>query len=312
MKQGPVDLRISSLLYHLKTIYLFTRSDLKTVVLPQAFFATSSLLTNGFRNIDDLPSFPAYNLLQRLLHAMIWVYASLLLSNLANQRLPGSLTEDAFNKPWRPISSGRISPNQARHAMLYLVPSVMLLGAVSDAFRETTSFIAFLWMYNDLEGANMSIWWRNLLNGLGLMTLSAGATAVTNGRVDYSLASGTAFHWLVITGLVVCTTIHAQDLPDIVGDRATGRETIPIIYGDTVARVSLVISVMFWSFAVPAFWGFGWAGYMPTVGLGLAMNFFSFWRQNLQGDEVAWKLWCCWYAIIYLLPCSRVIFGVIY
>ncbi|KAF4910791.1 Fumagillin beta-trans-bergamotene synthase [Colletotrichum viniferum] len=291
-------------LYHLKTLYLFTKSDCKTVVLPQMLFAISSILTNGFRDLDTLPTL-TLTTFKPLIHAVIWIYSNLLLENLANQRLPGSMIEDAANKPWRPLPSGRITADQTRRIALYLVPSLMIFGAYSGAFRETTSFIAFVWMYNDLDAADTSIWWRNIANALGLMAFSAGALAITGGTVEYGLKNA-AVVWILTTGAVVLTTVHAQDLPDVVGDRAKGRKTVPLVYGDGVARWTLAVGVFSWSVFLPMFWELGWGGYALVVGLGLSMVCGTLWRRTVDDDEVVWKIWCAWAGLMYLLPSFKV------
>lgn len=188
---------------------------------------------------------------------------------------------------------------------------MLALGAASGAFRETAALIGLIWMYNDLDAANASMWWRNATNAAGLMTFSAGAAAVATGPLDYTFSAAgrpsDAVMWILVTGAIVMTTIHAQDLPDVVGDAARGRRTIPLVYGDAAARWSLAAGVAAWSFAVPAFWGLGWAGYVPTVAVGAAMVAGTLWRRTLEDDEVVWKAWCLWVGIIYLLPGFKVL-----
>lgn len=38
-----------------------------------------------------------------------------------------------------------------------------------------------------------------------------------------------AYLWILITGAVVATTVHAQDFPDIEGDEKRGRQTLPML-----------------------------------------------------------------------------------
>ncbi|KAF5525541.1 Fumagillin beta-trans-bergamotene synthase [Colletotrichum aenigma] len=214
-----------STLYHLKTLYLFTKSDCKTVVIPQMLFAISSILTNGFRNLDTLPTLTLTTFFKPLIHAVIWIYANLLLENLANQRLPGSMIEDAANKSWRPLPSGRITADQTRRIALYLVPSLMIFGAYSGAFRETTSFIAFVWMYNDLDAADTSIWWRNIANALGLMAFSAGALAITGGTVE---------HLALLGKTAAQTSIQRRTRQSARGIKGSLSRTLAIILGSNI------------------------------------------------------------------------------
>ncbi|KAF9876194.1 UbiA prenyltransferase [Colletotrichum karsti] len=191
-------------------------------MIPQTLFTISSILTNGFRTIDAPPQLTATTLLRPLLHAVSWLYASLLLEDLANQRLPGSVAEDAFNKPWRPVPAGRITPDEARRAALYLVPALMVFGGWSGVFRETAAFVAFVWMYNDLDAADTSIYWRNVTNGLGLAALSAGATVVASGGLEYSPPER-AVVWIFVTGLVVSNVMGDNVRHDYTKKKVTGR-----------------------------------------------------------------------------------------
>ncbi|KAI1080879.1 hypothetical protein F5B20DRAFT_82923 [Whalleya microplaca] len=54
-------------------------------------------------------------------------------------------------------------------------------------------------------------------------------------------------NWAMLTAVVVTSTIHTQDLPDVAGDKAGGRKTIPLIYGEKLARWSVAILAPLWS-----------------------------------------------------------------
>ncbi|KIM78588.1 hypothetical protein PILCRDRAFT_11056 [Piloderma croceum F 1598] len=75
--------------YHLKTLFLFTKSDVKTTVIPVSVFAAAATPLVSF---DCLP------------HVIFWVWLHLLQFDVSNQYLDP--TEDALNKPDRPIPSG--------------------------------------------------------------------------------------------------------------------------------------------------------------------------------------------------------------
>ena len=55
----------------------------------------------------------------------------MLLFDIANQRLPGSIFEDSVNKAWRPMPTGRLSEIEVRRLLLVVV---------------TVNFIAPLWL----------------------------------------------------------------------------------------------------------------------------------------------------------------------
>lgn len=54
------------------------------------------------------------------------------------------------------------------------------------------------------------------------------------------------FKSILILGLIIITTIHATDIPDITGDLALNRSTFPIAF-PTLSRVALAISLLGWS-----------------------------------------------------------------
>lgn len=63
---------------------------------------------------------------------------------------------------------------------------------------------------------------------------------------------GQQWHWMI--GVIVFTTLQVQDLCDQEGDRDRGRRTIPVIFGDNVARWTVAIPIAFWSYVAPSFW----------------------------------------------------------
>lgn len=73
------------------------------------------------------------------MHACVWVWCHLLLCNVSNQAR--SKDEDAINRPWRPLPSGRLSEAQANSLrkvvavaclMLCLLygPALLLVGSM--------------------------------------------------------------------------------------------------------------------------------------------------------------------------------------
>lgn len=289
---------------HLFTAWLFTKSDIKTVILPQTTFAISSALSGGFTFVQNHASIGNFETLWRLPQVILWIWFNLLVVNISNQRLPGSVLEDSLNKPWRPIASKRWSPDQARQFLLVALPGAIIMGNYFGAFTETITLHILVWMYDDLGGANESILWRNVLNAGGLMCFSAGAMAIITGPITYEWSSK-AVIWLVMTGSVIATTVHAQDLPDVVGDSARGRRTVPLVYGENIARSSLAMGILAWSIVCPAFWGLPILGFIPTAFIGGSIAVRTLLYRNEASDAINWKLWCVWFGTIYLLPIFR-------
>jgi 4-hydroxybenzoate polyprenyltransferase len=86
----------------------------------------------------------------------LWNWLNLLVFNIANQRLPDSITEDKVNKPWRPIPSSRLSSDEARRFLLLVVPCNLIMISCIGAFDDALLMLTLTWMYNDLGGADVS------------------------------------------------------------------------------------------------------------------------------------------------------------
>ncbi|KAJ8129222.1 hypothetical protein O1611_g4410 [Lasiodiplodia mahajangana] len=286
------------------TLYLFTASDFISVLFPQTLFAVFSVLSNKFTvpssQLDSQLSFS-----YRILQVVLWIWLQLLVLDLANQRLPDSVSEDKVNKPWRPITSGRISAEGARQLLLVSIAVTLAVSHYFGATLEALLLFTLNWMYNDLGLANSNWFMRNLMNALGITSIGAGATRVACG--DLILVGPTTSWWLLCAAMLA-TTIHAQDLYDQEGDAARGRSTVPLVCGDRVARWSISAGVLFWSVVFPAYLNLHsrkeWVGYAGPALLGMwcgrygqyAYTRFPCWDKkgnttvDYEGNEQASKL----------------------
>jgi 4-hydroxybenzoate polyprenyltransferase len=241
------------------------------------------------------------DVMSRLPNVLLWNWLNVLLFDIANQRLSQSIVEDSVNKPWRPVPSGRITPVGARRLLLAVVPLVFLASCLLGGMPETVAMIVLGYMYNDLGGSNENYNIRNLINALGFMCYSSGALTVAAGFGQHEL-SDDAMPWISIVGMVVFSTLSMQDMPDIPGDAAIGRRTLPLIHGETFARWAIAIPVLFWSFACPAFWQLKAKAYLPSIGVGGLLAFRVLVFRSVESDKNSWRLWCLWTMVIYALP----------
>ncbi|TGJ79167.1 hypothetical protein E0Z10_g9598 [Xylaria hypoxylon] len=190
---------------------------------------------------------PQMALPTRLLRVVLWIWLQLLVLDLANQRLPDSIAEDIINKPWRPITSDRITAEGARRLLIASIAITLAASSYLGVTSETLLLFMFNWMYNDLGLANSHWLLRNLMNALGITTIGAGATRVACG--DLAFMTVPATRWWLLCGGMLMTTIHAQDMYDQQGDAVRGRSTAPLVLGDGVARWTVGAGVLFWSVA---------------------------------------------------------------
>ncbi|KAI0601474.1 UbiA prenyltransferase family-domain-containing protein [Biscogniauxia sp. FL1348] len=296
-----------SILYHIHTLFLFTKSDIKTVVIPQSIFALATALSlhpSGSTTSAStyLPDLGVPSALAKLCRMQAWIWLHLLVHTVANQRLAASVAEDQANKPWRPLPAGRATRDEAQRLLRALVPlamggSLCLLGGAGPG----AALLALVWLYNDLDAAGAGPCYRNLINAAGLACFGCGATSVLL-RDARDEIPGEVRRWVALTAAVVATTIFAQDFPDMAGDRARGRRTVPLVYPETAARVALALLVLSWSLACLVFWDAVAGAWMGILGVGGAMAALTVCRRGQWCDEVVWKLWCLWISLIYLLP----------
>ncbi|KAF4856025.1 Fumagillin beta-trans-bergamotene synthase [Colletotrichum siamense] len=282
--------------FHLKTLYLFTRSDIKTVLVPQIIFLVAAVL--GHETLTTIQRPTAYEALQRLPLSVFWIWVNLIVCGISNQRLPESVLEDELNKPWRPIAAKRLTPDQAQRLLLTIIPLVMGMSLFIGGFTPSVTMMALLWTYNDLDGSSINIWSRNLINTGGIMCFSAGSLEVISG----GQLLPKAWVWIGLTGAAIATTVQALDFPDMEGDRARGRQTIPLVYGEKASRAGLAVAVLMWSAVSPYFWNLSLVGWAVPMGFGSVMAVLTVARRDEKCDKIVAKLWCLWMSTLYVLP----------
>ena len=290
---------VSQVSYHAYTLWLFTYSDLKTMVIPSTVFAISNALAasqtpSGSSNRSDSTAF-----LTRLPFILFWAWINTLAFNINNQRQNNALEEDRVNKPWRPMPAGRLTRARARDLALIAYPLAFFASIVLGGGRtQCILLVLFGYLYNDLSGGDHSWPLRNLLNACGFTCFASGALEVAlQSRINSEISP-----WLSIIGAVVCTTVHVQDIYDQPGDSAAGRKTIPLVFGDGLARWSIVVAVAAWSWLCPMYWGSAAVGYVGPVALGAVIGLRSLAKRTVEDDETTFKIYNVWLVSIYLLP----------
>ena len=115
--------------------------------------------------------------------------------------------------------------------------------------------------------------------------------------MSWSLAS-----WLGAHVLVIACTSHVQDLKDQKGDRAAERRTVPIIFGDKVARVSLVVGVLIWTAVCCGVWAktIGAWGAPSLVASGIVYRLLA--KRGEKEDKKTYACWLAWLLAIHLIP----------
>jgi 4-hydroxybenzoate polyprenyltransferase len=141
---------------------------------------------------------------------------------------------------------------------------------------------------------------RNLLQSIAFVYHARGSTIVGAGPA-YSLSARSSL-WFSMIGAIIFTTIQTQDLEDMEGDSKRNRRTLPLVYGESIGRISVAVPVALWSIVCPMFWEVNFPSYAPSCIIGFLISFRVLVWRGLDSDRITWQLWCLWIITIYLLP----------
>lgn len=285
---------LRGLSYHAKTLYLFTCDQILDTVIPGTAFAICAAISGP---VLDLPTQSVFAVLLRIPAVALWLWLVILQFCLQNQRNPGSVTEDAVNKSWRPIPSGRITRTGANRV---LNVTHVLAGIASYHLGVLHIFGVYILLitgYNDFGGGDYNGVVRNLFCGAGFSCYFGGALSIALGS-DIQMSSQ-AWRWtLLITFGTLATTIQTQEFRDEAGDRARGRRTLVTDLGRRNALWTAVITVLFWSLYMPfVFFRADWrAAALPVVlgGTLIATVARAMGEHGQKSDRRLYKLWCLW------------------
>ncbi|KAJ7616433.1 hypothetical protein FB45DRAFT_1105532 [Roridomyces roridus] len=266
-------------LYHAQTLWLFTKSDFMTTMVPIPLFA---IVAAPLTNPRHLP------------HAVFWLWFHLLHFNTSNQT---ATLEDESNKPDRPLPSGRITLESASVLRWTLLP---MCWALSWAYSQEVLYAsllltAFTTMYNELGGSGSHFVVRYALNGLGFAAFEAGTTLVA--RNDRHSLDAAGWLAIILSGAIFATTIFAQ----VVGDALINRDTVPLRYGDP-SRIFLSFGVVAWSIGVALVWQLDWytAAAFTALGAYAGSRFVRF--KTVEEDRNSYFHYNVWVSAAHLLP----------
>ncbi len=94
---------------------------------------------------------------------------------------------------------------------------------------------------------------------------------------------------VIISGILIFTTIQAQDFPDVEGDKALGRITFPI-YAPEFSRAFTLFATVAWSIFLSWFWGVGpiSAAFLVIFGTYVGLRYYR-WR-TLEADKKSYLI----------------------
>lgn len=297
---------MKSFAYHLKTLWLFTKSDMPTSTGINSTFAVVGVLAGP--SISDA-KIDLSDLWKGVLVTLYFTWHLTLCFNLGNQRQPSSIIEDGVNKPWRPIPAGRITPEAAR--VCHLVAVITMLGlcvAVLGAWQETAFYLFCTWLYNEQAWGDKSWWKRALMNACGITTNRVASLHVVINAIqqgDQFRFTDKALGWFLICAGIVIGTIQVQDLRDQEGDAEIDRQTLPLLIGDAETRWITAAGVWFFSLVSPLYWNLGIMGYIIPVLAAAGVTAHMLMYQTRERDQLSFRLVAVWWVSLYFLPMMK-------
>ncbi|KAJ8593335.1 hypothetical protein M405DRAFT_762134 [Rhizopogon salebrosus TDB-379] len=267
---------------HILTLFLFTKSDVLTTLIPITLFA---LAAAPHAHITRIPA------------TIIWIWMHLLKFDISNQIQDPE--EDKRNKPDRPLPAGRITVQNAEDVRWLLVPVCLLFSAKygMQALASSICFEALSIWYNDFGGHKVGFS-KNILTATGYMCMEVGATIVAGSSPSIDSIGARA---IAFSCAVFATTLHAQDFKDEEGDRFTGRRTLVTLF-PMFARISMMIGVPLWSYCLSRLWQVDNICSAAFVMYGMVVGARFMIYRGASADRQSCKLYSLWFTIVHLLP----------
>ncbi|KAJ7485699.1 UbiA prenyltransferase family [Mycena latifolia] len=264
------------------TLVLFTYSDFKTIVLPVTVFACAAAPVQSAG---------------RFMYGVFWIWLHLLQVDVSNQYR--SIAEDAINRPWRPLPGGRMSQKSAALMRWLLVP-ICIFSSLPFGRGVGLSSISLTLLLVAHDEIGFAGHWisKNLINSIGYLSFEFGATNIMNVNPQLDRI---ALQALTCSGLLILTTIHAQDFSDVHGDMVLGRLTLPI-YAPSTSRVFTLIALGIWSVGLGWLWNLGPRSQFFLCGLGGVVGWRFFRLRTPSDDASTFIAYNFWLLLAHALP----------
>ncbi|KAK0184457.1 UbiA prenyltransferase family [Armillaria mellea] len=272
---------VSSTLKHAYTMYLFTKSDVKTILVPVSVFGVVA-------TTEVSP--------HRKIYMIFWVWIHLLQFCVSNQ--VSGIGEDAVNKPWRPLPASRITSEDAYRLRWILLPLCVGLSISQGVSRVGIILSLGIWINNDL-GFDRHWFTRNLCSALGYWAFNHGATSILCAGNRCEIGR----HVLVaemFSSLIVLTTIQAQDFQDIEGDRVLEHHTLPILL-PTVSRNAMLLLLIAWSISLGQMAQLQGLRYALFTFSGIAVGYRFVAYRTARQDHKSYVYYNVWLCVVQLL-----------
>ncbi|KAJ7890986.1 UbiA prenyltransferase family-domain-containing protein [Mycena olivaceomarginata] len=248
----PLSLSIvlASIIHEFEVFWAFTWRDWTTTIIPGTMYAITAVRSLPIA----LPSrFIALGLGRTLIYLILLIYTF-----TSSNQISG-VAEDRINKPDRPIPSGRISLGGAYIRWYASTGAFLILGAAEGVMPWTVLWV-LLTIAQNFTGFGKHWFTRNAV------FISLGTLCIMQPMwVQFAPNNPREWRWVVTLSVLSGILFQVQDFRDIVGDRATGRNTLPLALGERSSRcvmaVLFALTPVFSSVVdfTSGYWGYGFA-----------------------------------------------------
>lgn len=197
----------------------FVGRDASTTIIPGMLFLIAAWASH--------PS-PATPLLPVLARGAIYFWLYVFIFCLSNQ--VHGVEEDRLNKPDRPLVRGDVSLRGAWQRWLLAMLIFPLVGWSFGVLAWALLWQAIVVLHN------FGGWGRHWVTKNLAMTLGTLVQLGAAWQMAAPTISPEAWRWIILISLVVFPMVTVQDLRDLAGDRATGRRTFPLVFGESPTR----------------------------------------------------------------------------
>ncbi|KAJ7631346.1 UbiA prenyltransferase family-domain-containing protein [Mycena polygramma] len=280
---------IFSARYNLVTLYLFSKTDIKTIFIPVSIFAIGcGPLCN---------SRPLVHAIQSL----CWIWIQLLHFNLANQTAATSIQEDRKNKPFRPLPSGRVTLQQASILRRFTLICGLALSALFGLriFLVNVGYAIVVFMYHDHGDSHWLS--KNIMNAMGYVFFESGSAMIA-GKSEILSLGRLAATSCSLSFAIISTTIHAQDFQDLEGDKLAGRRTLPILL-PILSRYITLFCLITWSIILCHVWNLDLVAQCVVLSLSAVVGGRCVALRTVGSDQTTYFLYNVCIVLYFLVSC---------
>jgi 4-hydroxybenzoate polyprenyltransferase len=215
----PKDL-LKQIKFELQINWSFIRRDMFVSLVPGILFSTAALI-----------NYPASSGLELLtVFAKDVVYFWLCITTFCISNQINGIEEDRLNKPERPLVIGLITPEAARIRWYVAMVLFSLFGWLTGTIGWALTWQIGCILYEYFGGAK-HWYFKTFLGGIGVTSEVGAAWQLAQREIP-----PVAWTWIAIVGLYLITLMAVQDFRDMAGDRALGRKTMPLLFGEVPSR----------------------------------------------------------------------------